>query len=276
MSTQFSNYANVLIEKSEFKILLSHKCTLICCMFIHGNFDCETIKSIKEGIICILSFKLVIIIMVQFFTTYTLGQVQTVLGVVLSILGIGWLFFISNVVKFKALRSLRRSKNGEMPILENIIPTNVGDAFRILRIKAITSVVIINVMVIFGITLTSFDGAIVINTVYSVESCKTTTIISKAQMVNNTNPPRAYSSHFEVDAMMKKRNKSEVPDGILVGQIPKDDHWKFNAHWDVDPYPCRGSCSLYGSGVTQVNMNYSSRTRDLSETFPELHAKYSC
>src|SRR5947207_2860459 len=183
MSTQFSNYANVLIEKSEFKILLSHKCTLICCMFIHGNFDCETIKSIKEGIIYIFSFNLL----------------------------------ISNVVKFNALRSLHRSKNGEMPILENIIPTNVGDAFRILRIKAITSVVIINVMVIFGITLTSFDGAIVINTVYSVESCKTTTIISKAQMVNNTNPPRAYSSNFEVDAMMKKRNKSEVSDGILVG-----------------------------------------------------------
>src|SRR5438046_9417675 len=118
-----------------------------------------------------------------------------------------------------------------MPILENIIPNNVGETFKILSIKSITSIVIINVIVIFGITLTSFDGAIVINTVYSVESCKTTTIISKAQMVNNTNPPRAYSSHFEVDAMMKKRNKREVTDGILVGQILKDDHWNCNAHW---------------------------------------------
>src|SRR2546421_10005912 len=104
-----------------------------------------------------------------------------------------------------------------------------------------TPVVIISVLVILGIALTSFEGAIVLRTVHFLESCETTTMISQAKIVNNTNPPQAISSNFEVDAMMKKRNKSEVPDGILVGQIPNDDRWRFNAQLDVDPYPCRSS-----------------------------------
>ena len=223
--------------------------------------------------------------MIQLFTTYTLEHVQNILNVVLSILGMGWLFFISSVVKFKVLRSLRQNKNEEIPILETIVPHNVVDVFRILRIKVITPIVIISVLVILGIALTSFEGAIVLRTVHFLESCETTTMVSQAKLVNDLGPPQAISSNFEVDAMMKKRIKSGVPDGILVGQIPNDDRWRFNAQLDVDPYPCRGLCSPYKSAkMIQVNMNTTilhpstivDGTVELYVSLlPEVHAEYT-
>ncbi|CAG8784963.1 27590_t:CDS:1, partial [Dentiscutata erythropus] len=85
--------------------------------------------------------------------------------------------------------------------------------------------------------------------------------------------------------MRQKRSMSCVPNDILIGQIPLDPRWKFNTRLDVDPYPFRSSCSLYGSGLIQVNMNTSilylkSATVEsfpesiIVDTFPEVHAEY--
>ena len=209
------------------------------------------------------------------YTTHTLSQIQTISALILSILGIGWFFFLSNAVKFRTIRILsfqtNNDDNGEVSILETIVPTTVADVFRTLSIKITKPIVFISAMVIIGLVLTSFEGIIVINTVYNVESCKVTTVVSQAQITND-NHEEASSTYFEVEEMMRKRNKSGVPEGVLVGQIPMDDCWKFNARFDVDPYSCRSSCSLYGSGLIQVNMNYSEI--DLRASFPEVHAEY--
>ena len=67
---------------------------------------------------------------------------------------------------------------------------------------------------------------------------------------NKSNPKVSSWSIAEIEAMMNKRNKSGVPSGVLVGQIPEDNRWKFYFEFDVDPYLWRSSCSPYKSGVT--------------------------
>jgi hypothetical protein len=122
--------------------------------------------------------------MINIYTSLSLSHVQTILALLLSVLGMGWFFFLSAVVKVKALRSLRRSNNSEIPILETIIPITLIDVIKILRIKRIKSVVFVSAMVIFGLILTSFEGIIVINSVHYVETCKSTTVISQAKITN--------------------------------------------------------------------------------------------
>ncbi|CAB4424866.1 unnamed protein product [Rhizophagus irregularis] len=145
------------------------------------------------------------------------------------------------------------------------------------RLKGIRTVYLstISTVVIIGLILTSFDGIIVVNTIKYVETCKTTTLMSQAQ-ITNADHRAALGSGAEVEAMMNKRNKSGIPDGILVGQVPKDNRWKFNPNLDVDPYIWKSSCLPYKSGITQVNMNTSIFTNilDPRETLPEIHAEY--
>jgi hypothetical protein len=209
-------------------------------------------------------------------TTFTLSQVQTISAIILSILGIGWLFFVTNVVRIKALNRIKNSNVGEVPILETIIPTNTIEVYKMIRIMSIRKTYILTIsVVIIGLILTSFEGIIVVNTIKYVEKCETITLMSQTQ-ITNANHRSAYWSGAEVEAMMNKRNKSGVPNGILVGQVPKDNRWKFNPYLDVDPYTWKSSCLLYKSGITQVNMNTSifSGIPGLRETLPEIHAEY--
>ena len=56
-----------------------------------------------------------------------------------------------------------------------------------------------------------------------------------------------------------------------------DSRWKFDTNLDVDPYACRSSCSIYRSGVIQVNMNTSLMTKTpgfLEVCLPEVHSEY--
>lgn len=207
-------------------------------------------------------------------TTFTLSQVQTISAIILSILGIGWLFFVSNVVRIKALNLIKNPNVGEVPILETITPTNIVEVYKMIRLKSLRMINLLT-MVIIGLILTSFDGIIVVNTIKYVETCGTTILISQAQ-IPNLDHRAAYWSGSEVEAMMNKRNKSDVPDGLLVGQVPKDNRWKFNPNFDVDPYTWKSSCLPYKSGITQVNMNTSifTGTPGPRETLPEIHAEY--
>ncbi len=78
--------------------------------------------------------------------------------------------------------------------------------------------------------------------------------------------------------MRRQRNKSDVPQDVMVGQIPEDPRWKFNPQFDVDPYPWRTLCLLYNSGTTQVRMNTSilfSGVTSISATFPEVHEEFT-
>ncbi len=78
--------------------------------------------------------------------------------------------------------------------------------------------------------------------------------------------------------MRRQRNKSDVPQDVMVGQIPEDPRWKFNPQFDVDPYPWRTLCLLYNSGTTQVRMNTSilfSSVTSISATFPEVHEEFT-
>jgi len=149
------------------------------------------------------------------YTTYSLSQIQTILALILSVLGIGWFILLSNVVKVRALRLLSSqttdNKNYyELPILESIIPTTITDALRMLKIKMMKPVVFISAMVILGLIFTSFEGIIVINTVRYIESCKTSIVKSQAQITNNNHTSASYTSS-EDEEMMRKRNKSGVP-----------------------------------------------------------------
>ena len=142
------------------------------------------------------------------YTTYSLNQVQTILALILSILGAGWFFFLSSAIKFKTLWSLRKSNNGEVPVLETILPVSMMDIAKLLRISRVTPIILISTMVMFGLLLTSFEGTIVVNTVHNVESCKKVTVISQAQIMNNVHVA-VIGASSEVEAMMSKRNKSE-------------------------------------------------------------------
>ncbi|CAG8550744.1 12604_t:CDS:2, partial [Racocetra fulgida] len=68
------------------------------------------------------------------------------------------------------------------------------------------------------------------------------TVTTQAQIVSS-NHRAAAGSYAEVSEMMQKRSKSGVPSGIIVGQIPIDTRWKYNARFDVDQEFTRGNDS---------------------------------
>src|ERR1043166_2424648 len=83
------------------------------------------------------------IMTLQFYTSLNLNHAQTILVIVLSVLGFAWFFFLSNIVKFRALRILKDTD--KVPILETIVPATVMDVYKVvnmLRKKWITPVVI--------------------------------------------------------------------------------------------------------------------------------------
>nr|CAG8682865.1 1585_t:CDS:1 [Entrophospora candida] len=206
-------------------------------------------------------------------TTWPLGHLQIAAALLLSILGFGWFFFLSTVIR---LRSLDQIKNkGSIPILETVVPTNFVDIFYILNIKFLTPRLITCLVVIFGLVLTSFEGVIVLNTISMVELCGTSVVITQAKITNDDNTAVLWS-HAEVDAMMQRRRNSSLSDGTLVGQVPVDSRWRFDPQLDVDPYPLRSSCLTYKSGMTQVNMNTSvlHGLGNLYELLPEVHSEY--
>ncbi|KAF0519071.1 hypothetical protein F8M41_016678 [Gigaspora margarita] len=208
-------------------------------------------------------------------TTLSLNQFQTILGFMLNIIGITWFFLLSNLVKARTLNLFL--KEHKVPVMETIVPSNVMDVYKMLSLhrKWTVPVAFINIMVIFGLILTIFDGLIVINSINEIETCKTITVTTQAQITNSLHRA-AYGSYAELSEMMQKRTKSGVPDDALIGQIPIDSRWKFNARLDVDPYPWRSACTLYKAGFTKVNMNtsvlYAKST--LINAFPEVHAEY--
>ncbi len=200
-----------------------------------------------------------------------LNQAQTIAG--LSILGIGWFIFLSNVVKFKVFHRIK--DGGGLPILESIVPTNMIEVVKILRIKKTGPVLVICTMVMIGLMLTVFDSLIIPNTININESCKPVNVTTQAQILNERVGATLWA-YFEVEEMRLRRMKSGVPDDVLAGQIPNDTRWKFNSQLDVDPYPWRTSCSLYNSGTTKVTMNTSvlSATAELDKALPEVHEEF--
>nr|CAG8460425.1 12878_t:CDS:1 [Entrophospora candida] len=213
----------------------------------------------------------------ELYIPFTLTKVQTFCGFILSFLGIGWFFFLSSVIRYNASRQIR--KTNSVPVLETILPLNVIDVFNLLRIKRTLLTVVTCLLVTLGIALTQFDSMIVVNTIGYVESCKTTVETTRVQ-ITTEDFQVAVASYAETDAMVQKRNKSGVPSGVLVGHIPYGSSWKFDAEYDVDPYPWRSSCSIYASGTTNVNMNTSIsffelyQNSDLRKLLPEVHTNY--
>src|SRR5437764_15471933 len=107
-------------------------------------------------------------------TTLSLNRIQTIAAIILSILGVGYFVFLSAVVR---IRSLYRIKNdGSIPVLETVVPTSLMDIFNILRIKMLNLTMIVCLLVVFGLTLTSFEGVIVLNTLSYIKSCETTVV----------------------------------------------------------------------------------------------------
>src|SRR6266540_4977543 len=111
-----------------------------------------------------------------------LNQVQTALALILSILGIGWFFFLSGAIRYNASRRIRKANS--VPVLETILPLNLIDIFYLLRLKRTTLTIITCLLVILGLVLTNFDSIIVVNTISSVESCKTELVTTQAIITN--------------------------------------------------------------------------------------------
>ncbi len=95
---------------------------------------------------------------------------QSIAGFILSILGIGWFIFLSNVVKIKVLYHIKYE--GGLPIFESIVLTNIIEAFKLLRINRIGPVILICTMIIIGLLLTVFDSLIISNATSFNKSCK--------------------------------------------------------------------------------------------------------
>ncbi|CAG8619649.1 3206_t:CDS:1 [Acaulospora morrowiae] len=213
----------------------------------------------------------------KFYLPLTLSQVQTVLAFILSILSIGWIFFLSAIIRYYTLRRIKRSDS--VPVMEAVLPLNLVDVYNILRSKRTKLTVTICLLVLCGLALTNFDGIIVVNTIGFVETCRTAVVKTSAQ-ITTENFQVAVASYAETDAILQKRNKSGVPSGVLVGQLPKDSRWKFDSSFDVDPYPWRSSCSVYASGETNVNLNTSIlsdltyKNGSLEQFLPEVHSQY--
>ena len=107
---------------------------------------------------------------VEVVTTMQLSQAQSIAGFILSILGIGWFIFLSNVVKIKVLYHIKYE--GGLPIFESIVLTNIIEAFKLLRINRIGPVILICTMIIIGLLLTVFDSLIISNATSFNKSCK--------------------------------------------------------------------------------------------------------
>ncbi|RIB30060.1 hypothetical protein C2G38_2153632 [Gigaspora rosea] len=151
-------------------------------------------------------------------TTFSLNQVQTILGFMLNIIGIAWFFLLSNLVKARTLNLFL--KEHKVPVMVTIVPSNVMDVYKMLSLhrKWTIPVAFINIMVIFGLILTIFDGLIVINSISEIETCKTVTVTTQAQITKNLHRA-AYNSYAEFSEMMQKRKKSGVPDDTLIGKF---------------------------------------------------------
>ncbi len=211
---------------------------------------------------------------VEIVTTMQLYRAQTIAGFILSILGIGWFIFLSNIVKINAFHRIKY--DGGLPIFESIVPTNLFEVFKLLRTIMTGPVILICTMVMIGLLLTVFDSLIIPNTISFNESCKLADVMTQAQILNDRGGTTLWA-YFKVEEMRQRRNKSGVPHDIIVGQIPEDPRWKFNPQFDVDPYPWRSSCSLYNSGTTQVRMNTSILTGDTVDvlgSLPEIHKEF--
>src|SRR6266540_4852758 len=211
---------------------------------------------------------------VEIVTTMQLSQAQTIAGFILSILGVGWFVFLSNVIKIKALHRIKY--DGGLPIFESIVPTNILEVFKLLSINMTGPVILICTMVLVGLLFTGFDSLIISNAISINESCKLTDTLTRAQILNNK-VGKLLWAYFDVENMRRQRNKSDVPQDVMVGQIPEDPRWKFNPQFDVDPYPWRTLCLLYNSGTTQVRMNTSILTGDTTDvlgSLPEIHKEF--
>ncbi len=210
----------------------------------------------------------------------TLSQAQSVFAFILSILGVGWFFFLSVVIRYNASKRIK-TNDRSVPVLETILPFNFADIIFLLSIKRTTLTIVTCSLVIFGLLLTQLDSIIVVNTISYIESCKTTVVKTRAQ-ITTENFQVAVASHAGTEAMLQKRSKSGVPSGTLVGQLPDDPRWKFDDKYDVDPYPWRSSCSIYASGSTNVHMNTSImyykmkeyQESDLTKSLPEVNEKF--
>src|SRR6266498_1590730 len=212
---------------------------------------------------------------VKIVTTMQLSQVQSIARFILSILGIGWFIFLSNVVKIKALHRIKYG--GGLPIFESIVPANILEVFKLLRMNITGPIILVCIMIMIGLLLTVFDSLIISNTISINESCRLTDVLTRARLLNDRGGTTLWA-YFKVEEMRQQRNKSGVPHDVIVGQIPEDPRWKFNPQFDVDPYPWRSSCSLYNSGTIQVRMNtsiFTGGTKDVLESFPEVHEEFA-
>ncbi len=120
---------------------------------------------------------------VEIVTTMQLSQAQTIAGFILSILGVGWFVFLSNVVKIKVLHRIKY--DGGLPIFESIVPTNILEVFKLLSINMTGPVILICTMVLVGLLFTGFDSLIISNAISINESCKLTDTLTRAQILNN-------------------------------------------------------------------------------------------
>src|SRR6266498_4448606 len=116
---------------------------------------------------------------VEIITTMQLSQAQTIIGFILSILGIGWFIFLSNIVKINAFHRIKYG--GGLPIFESIILTNMFEVFKLLRTIMTGPVILICMMVMIGLLLTNFDSLIISNTISISESCKLADVPTQAR-----------------------------------------------------------------------------------------------
>ena|SRR6266498_2337609 len=100
---------------------------------------------------------------VEIITTLTLNVMQTIFGSILSIFGIGYFIFLTNAVRFKAFYQFRN--HGGVPVSESVVPTNISEVFKILRINMTKPIMVTCTLFILGQSLTVFDSLIISNTV---------------------------------------------------------------------------------------------------------------
>ncbi len=142
---------------------------------------------------------------VEVVTTMQLSQAQSIAGFIISVLGIGWLIFLSNVVKIKAFHRIKY--DGGLPIFESIVLTNILEVFKLLRVNMTGPVILLCTMVMIGLLLTSFDSLIISNAISINESCKPVDVLTRARILNDTFRTTLFF-YFDVENMRLKRNKS--------------------------------------------------------------------
>jgi len=120
---------------------------------------------------------------IEIVTTMPLNRAQTIAGFILSILGIGWFVFLSNVIKVKTFYRIKYG--GRLPIFESVVPTNMIEIFKLLSVNMIRPVILICTMVMIGLMLTVFDSLIIPNTININESCKLVNVTTQAQILND-------------------------------------------------------------------------------------------